>query len=148
MKKRLSQTTSTARKLKCKLNEKKRRRTGPRKFTLPSPTCSNVPQPLIKMKRADKIALVYLYFINSDNVGLAQYELIHQFKEGGFPNACHLCIRSNPSTIPWRIPLPRLKHTKQLHCLCIQQTRIKFCQTADRLPHLPFGPRTRLEEVS
>ncbi len=34
----------------------------------------------------DKIAPTLLQFINSDNVGLAQYELIHQFKEGGFPD--------------------------------------------------------------
>ncbi len=33
-----------------------------------------------------EIAPTCLHFINSDNVGLAQYELIHQFKESGFPD--------------------------------------------------------------
>ena len=31
-----------------------------------------------------EITPTFLWFINSDNVGLAQYELIHQFNEGGF----------------------------------------------------------------
>jgi hypothetical protein len=33
-----------------------------------------------------EIAPTCLHFINSDNVDLAQYELIDQFKESGFPN--------------------------------------------------------------
>jgi hypothetical protein len=33
-----------------------------------------------------EIAPTCLRFINSNNVGLAQYELIHQFKESGFPD--------------------------------------------------------------
>jgi hypothetical protein len=33
-----------------------------------------------------EIAPTCLRFINSVNIGLAQYELIHQFKESGFPN--------------------------------------------------------------
>jgi hypothetical protein len=36
--------------------------------------------------KKDEIAPTFLRFINSNNVGLAQYELIHQFKEGGFPD--------------------------------------------------------------
>ena len=34
----------------------------------------------------NEIAPTFLGFINSNNVGLAQYELIHQFKEGSFPD--------------------------------------------------------------
>ncbi len=34
----------------------------------------------------NEIAPTFLQFINSDNIGLAQYKLIHQFKEGGFPD--------------------------------------------------------------
>ncbi len=33
-----------------------------------------------------KITPTCLHFINSDNVGLAQYKLIHQVKESGFPD--------------------------------------------------------------
>jgi hypothetical protein len=33
-----------------------------------------------------EIAPTCLCFINSNNVGLAQYKLIHQFKESGFPD--------------------------------------------------------------
>jgi hypothetical protein len=33
-----------------------------------------------------EIAPSCLHFINSDNVGLAQYMLIHQFKESGLPD--------------------------------------------------------------
>ncbi len=55
MNKRWSETTSTARKLKGRLKEKKRRKTKPRKFTLPSWTCSDVPQPLIKMTRKNEL---------------------------------------------------------------------------------------------
>jgi hypothetical protein len=49
-----SQTTYSARKLKGRLKEKTRSKTEPIKFTLPSSTCYNVPQPLIKMKRQKK----------------------------------------------------------------------------------------------
>jgi hypothetical protein len=34
----------------------------------------------------DEIAPTLLRFINSDKIELAQYKLIHQFKEGGFPD--------------------------------------------------------------
>ena len=34
----------------------------------------------------DEIVPNLLQFINSNNVGLAQYKLTHQFKEGGFPD--------------------------------------------------------------
>ena len=34
----------------------------------------------------NEIAPTFLRFINSNNVRLAQYKLIHQFKKGGFPN--------------------------------------------------------------
>ena len=34
----------------------------------------------------DEIAPTFLRFIDSDNIGLDQYEIIHQFKEGGFPD--------------------------------------------------------------
>jgi hypothetical protein len=36
--------------------------------------------------KGEEIAPICQQFINSKNVGLAQYELIHQFKIGGFPN--------------------------------------------------------------
>jgi hypothetical protein len=38
------------------------------------------------MHKDKKITPTCLCFINSDNVGLAQYKLIHQFKENSFPN--------------------------------------------------------------
>jgi hypothetical protein len=34
----------------------------------------------------EEIATTCLHFINSNNSGLVQYKLIHQFKESGFPN--------------------------------------------------------------
>jgi hypothetical protein len=34
----------------------------------------------------EEIAPICLRFINSNNTGLAQYKLIHQFKESGFPD--------------------------------------------------------------
>ncbi len=64
-----------------------------------------------------------------------------------FPR-CYLCIRNNPSPIPWGIPVRRLKHTKHFHHLFIPWTRTKLCQLADGLPDLPFGPRTKTEEVT
>ncbi len=36
--------------------------------------------------KRNEIAPTCQQFINAKNVGLAQYELIHQFKIGGFPN--------------------------------------------------------------
>jgi hypothetical protein len=39
-----------------------------------------------RINKNNKITTSCLQFLNTNNVGLAQYELIHQFKEGGFPN--------------------------------------------------------------
>jgi hypothetical protein len=39
-----------------------------------------------QINKNDKIAPSCLQFLNANNVGLAQYELIHQFKKVGFPN--------------------------------------------------------------
>jgi hypothetical protein len=39
-----------------------------------------------KIDKTEETAPLCLQSIHSDNVGLAQYELIHQFKEGCFPN--------------------------------------------------------------
>ncbi len=39
-----------------------------------------------QIDKNDQIAPSCLQFLNANNVGLAQYKLIHQLKEGGFPN--------------------------------------------------------------
>jgi hypothetical protein len=59
----------------------RRRKTGPRNSIRTTQICSNELQPQIGMTKAKK-----LHFINSNNVSLAQYKLIHQFKESRFPN--------------------------------------------------------------
>jgi hypothetical protein len=40
-----------------------------------------------KYKETDEISPKCLRFISAENIGLAQYQPIHQFKEGGFPGA-------------------------------------------------------------
>ncbi len=67
-----------------KREEKKKDR--PKKL---HPTIMNMLKQATATDRNDKdkeIAPTCLRFINSDNVGLAQYELIYQFKESGFPD--------------------------------------------------------------
>jgi hypothetical protein len=60
---------------------------------------------------------------------------------------CHVCIGDNPSTLPGRFSLRRLKLPKQLQVFCFSWTRAKFIEPANRLPHLPFNPRTGSEKV-
>jgi hypothetical protein len=100
-----------------------------------------------KNDKKEEIAPTCLRFVNAKNIGLAQYKLIHQFKEGGFPYVT-FALGTTQALFHRKIPLHRLKHTKQFHHLCIMQTRTKLCQPADGLPDLPFGPRTRSEGVS
>jgi hypothetical protein len=70
-----------------------------------------------KNKKDKEIAPTCLHFMNSNNVSLAQYELIHQFKESGFCR-CHVCIEDDPSTLPGRFSLRQLELPKQLNSFC------------------------------
>jgi hypothetical protein len=65
-----------------------------------------------------EIAPTCLRFINSNNIGLAQYKLIHQFKESRFPNVTFALGTTQALYLGDLLSLCQLELPKQLHGFC------------------------------
>ncbi len=66
-----------------------------------------------------------------------QYELVHQFKELGFPNIGF--ARSTAHALWQWFPLRQLQHSEQLESLCLPLARAKIKLPSKWLPHLSLS---------
>ncbi len=84
-------------------------------------------------------------FINSENAGMAQYELVHQFKELGFQDIS-FAQGTVQALYVGDLQYARLKHAKQLYSFCLSRDRTPFQLSTKRLPHLPTGSNAGSEK--
>jgi hypothetical protein len=77
----------------------------------------------------------FIRFVNCGNVGMAQYNLVHQFEEQGFPNVA-FALGTMQALFIREFLYSDLSTPSNFTIFCFPQARAKFKQSPARLPNL------------